>query len=106
MNNKGLSLRSGHPRLVMAVNSPIALAYLQGQPQYFRDKGFDVVVLCPPRRKDEWEVPRPEGVSFIEVPMEREIAPWQDLVSLWRLWRIMRALRPTVTNVGTKCAHD
>ena len=101
MNNKGLSLRSGHPRLVMAVNSPIALAYLQGQPQYFRDKGFDVVVLCPPRRKDEWEVPRPEGVSFIEVPMEREIAPWQDLVSLWRLWRIMRALRPTVTNVGT-----
>src|SRR5260370_34295518 len=33
--------------------------------------------------------------------MEREIAPFQDLVSFWRLWSIMRALRPTVTNVGT-----
>ncbi len=44
---------------------------------------------------------RPEGVPIIEVPMEREIAPFLDLVSFWRLWRIMRALRPTVTNVGT-----
>ncbi len=44
---------------------------------------------------------RPEGIPIIEVPMEREIAPFQDLVSFWRLWRIMRALRPTITNVGT-----
>lgn len=96
-----MSLNQGRPRLVIAVNSPIALAYLQGQPQYFRDKGFDVAVLCPQRRKDEWEVTLPEGVLFIEVPMEREIAPWRDFVSLYRLWRAMHALRPAITNVGT-----
>jgi glycosyltransferase involved in cell wall biosynthesis len=33
--------------------------------------------------------------------MERKIAPVRDIESLWRLWRTMRALRPTVTNVGT-----
>jgi glycosyltransferase involved in cell wall biosynthesis len=89
------------PRLVIAVNSAIAVGFLQGQLQFFQDKGFDVTVLCPERRKDEWEVARPEGVPIIQVPMARVIAPPQDLVSLWRLWRIMRMLRPAVTNVGT-----
>ncbi|MGB2900720.1 MAG: glycosyltransferase family 4 protein [Candidatus Acidiferrum sp.] len=83
------------------MNSAIAVGFLQGQLQYFQHRGFDATVLCPERRKDEWEVARPEGIPIIEVPMEREIAPFQDLVSFWRLWRIMRALRPTVTNVGT-----
>jgi hypothetical protein len=85
----------------VAVNSAIAVGFLQGQLQFFKDRGFDVTVLCPKRRMDEWEVERPEGVPIIEVPLVREIAPLQDLVSLWRLWRIMRTLRPTVTNVGT-----
>lgn len=88
-------------RLVFVVNSPIALAYLQGQPQYFQGKGFEVTVLCPRRREGEWEVALPEGISTIAIPMERKIAPLQDLLSLWRLWRTMRALRPAVTNVGT-----
>jgi len=89
------------PRLVIAVNSAIALGFVQGQLQFFQDRGFDVTVLCPERRKDEWEVARPKGVSIIEVPMERKIAPWRDLQSLLRLWRHMRTLRPAVTNVGT-----
>lgn len=89
------------PRLVIAVNSAIAVGFLQGQLQFFQGKGFDATVLCPKRRKDEWEVERPVGIPIIEVPLERDIAPFQDLDSLWRLWRIMRALRPTVTNVGT-----
>jgi glycosyltransferase involved in cell wall biosynthesis len=92
------SKRSG---LVIAVNSSIAIGFLQGQLQYFQDRGFDVTVLCPERRKGEWEVARPQGVPIIEVPMDREIAPVRDLVSLWRLWRIIRALCPAVTNVGT-----
>src|SRR5260221_12815873 len=33
--------------------------------------------------------------------MEREIALLRDLVSLWRLCRIMNALRPAISNVGT-----
>jgi len=96
-----VNLNSQRPRLVIAVNSSIALGFVQGQLQYFQNNGFDVTVLCPERRKDEWEVARPTGVSILEVPLKREIAPWRDLQSLWRLWRIIRALRPTVTNVGT-----
>jgi glycosyltransferase involved in cell wall biosynthesis len=96
-----MSVNSERSRLVNVVNSSIAVGFLQGQLQYFQDRGFDVTVLCPERRKGEWEVAQPDGVPIIGVPMDREIAPPRDLVSLWRLWRIMRTIRPAVTNVGT-----
>jgi len=95
------SANSEQPHLIFVVSSSLAVGYLQGQLQYFQNKGFDVTVLSPKGRKGEWEVPRPEGIAFIEVPMKQEIAPLRDLASLWRLWRAMRALRPTVSNVGT-----
>jgi hypothetical protein len=96
-----MNVNLARPRLVIAVNSSIAMRFLEGQLQYFQNRGFDVTVLCPERREAEWEVARPEDVPIIELPMERKIAPWRDLQSLWRLWRLMRGLRPTVTNVGT-----
>ena len=96
-----IRVNSDGPRVVNVTNSSISLGFLQGQLQYFQDRGFDMTVLSPERRNGEWEVARPEGVRIIEVPMEREIAPLRDLASLWRLWQIMRALCPAVTNVGT-----
>ena len=92
---------SNRPRLVLAVNSSIALGFLQGQPEYFQNSGFDVTVLCPERHSGEWEVARPENVRCLQVPMEREIAPVQDLHTVRHLLGIFRELRPTVTNVGT-----
>ncbi len=86
---------------MIAVNSSIALGFLQGQPEYFQNSGFDVTVLRPEKRSGEWEVPRPDGVRVLEVPMEREISPVRDIRSIWHLWGILRTLRPTVTNVGT-----
>jgi len=96
-----MKINSSRPRLVIAVNSSIALGFLQGQPEYFQNSGFDVTVLCPEKRFGEWEVARPDGVRVLEVPMEREISPLRDIRSAWRLWGILRTLRPTVTNVGT-----
>src|SRR5215469_5937424 len=96
-----MKARSNRPGMVVVVNSAIAVGFLQGQLEYFQKRGFDVTLLCPERRHGEWQVTEPAGVSVIEVPMERKIAPLRDLISLWRVWRIMRALRPAVTNVGT-----
>ena len=96
-----MKTKSNRPRLVIAVNSSIALGFLQGQPEYFQNSGFDVTVLRPEKRSGEWEVPRPDGVRVLEVPMEREISPVRDIRSICHLWGILRTLRPTVTNVGT-----
>lgn len=38
---------------------------------------------------------------MVQVPIERKIAPLHDIVTLFRMWRTIRILRPTVTNVGT-----
>jgi glycosyltransferase involved in cell wall biosynthesis len=92
---------STRPRLVIAVNSAIALGFVQGQPEHFQNRGFDVTLLCPERRENEWQVAPPVGIPIIEVPMDREIAPAHDFVTLLRLWRTMRLLQPSVTNVGT-----
>jgi glycosyltransferase involved in cell wall biosynthesis len=96
-----MSVNSQRLGLVYVMNSWLALNFVRGQLEYFQDHGFDVTVLCPKRRDEEWEVPSPDGVRICEVPMERPIAPWRDLVTLWRLWSKMRELRPVVTNVGT-----
>jgi glycosyltransferase involved in cell wall biosynthesis len=96
-----MKTNSNRPHLVIAVNSSLALGFLQGQPEYFQNSGFDVTVLCPEKRTGEWEVERPKDVRVLEVPMEREISPARDIRSLWRLFGILRTLRPAVTNVGT-----
>jgi glycosyltransferase involved in cell wall biosynthesis len=96
-----MKANANQPRLVAVLNSSIALGFLQGQLEYFRDRGFDVTVLCPKRRDDEWEIAPPKGIPILDLPMERNISPLRDLVSVWRLCRAMRMIRPTVTNVGT-----
>jgi glycosyltransferase involved in cell wall biosynthesis len=101
LNDKIKSRSPERPRLVFVMSSSLAVGYLQGQLEYFQNCGFEVTVLSPKRIKGEWEVPRPESIQFIEVPMEQQIAPLRDLGSLWRLWRVMRTLHPVVTNVGT-----
>jgi glycosyltransferase involved in cell wall biosynthesis len=92
---------SRKPRLLFALNSSIALNFIQGQPEYFQEKGFDVAVVCPPRRQGEWDVPRSGTIPILELRMEREIAPLRDVASLWRLLSIMRSVSPTIVNVGT-----
>jgi len=88
------------PRVIHVVTSALTLPLMRGQVQYLQNSGFDVTVISSPGK---WldAVAQIEGVQVIGVPIAREIAPIQDLVSLWSLWRIMRALCPAVTNVGT-----
>lgn len=93
--------RSQRPGMAVILNSSFAVGFLEGQLEYFQQRGFDVRLLCPERRENEWRVSLPAGIPIVEVPMERELAPLQDSTTLARLWRTIRSLRPSVTNVGT-----
>ena len=88
------------PNLLNVFTSSLMVGNLLGQLRYLRDRGLAVTVISP-RGKGLDQMARIEGVRTIEVPMARQVSPLRDMVSLWRLWRIVRALRPTVTNVGT-----
>src|SRR5712692_2664121 len=88
------------PRLVYVVTVSLNLTLIRGQLRYLREAGFDVMVVSGPGRELDDDAAR-EGAQTVAVPMAREIAPVQDLVSVWRLWRTIRRLRPHITNVST-----
>lgn len=88
-------------RLVYITTIPgSANVLLKGQLAYMRERGFDVVIISAPG--DELRILRErEKVTTLEVPMEREISLLKDLVSLVRLYRALRGLRPAIVNAGT-----
>ncbi|HWY58759.1 MAG TPA: sugar transferase [Terriglobales bacterium] len=90
-----------HERLLIAVTSPLACSlYSGGLLTHLRSAGIEPVLLSSPGAYLT-EVSAKEGVESIAVPMERQITPIQDLVSLWKLYWTIRRVRPTVTEVST-----
>ena len=88
------------PRLLNVVTSALMAGKLPGQMQYLHERGFEVTVISPGGEGLD-QMARTEGVRAIEMRLERQISLFRDVVSVWRLSRIMRAIRPTITNVGT-----
>jgi lipopolysaccharide/colanic/teichoic acid biosynthesis glycosyltransferase len=88
-----------HPRVAFVVTASCSLGFLCGQLEYLRSHGFDISVISS--GGPEQEAARHEGASVFTVPMQREISLAKDVLSLWRLWRTLRRIRPDVTIVGT-----
>jgi glycosyltransferase involved in cell wall biosynthesis len=77
-----------------------ANTFLKGHLAYMRRRGFDVVVISAPG-EDLRALKEREQVSTVAVPMEREISLAKDLISLVRLYRVLRRIRPAIVNAGT-----
>lgn len=91
---------AARPRLLIAVTAPISLTFLRGQARFLQGSGFDVSIVCAPG-EDAEAFAAAEGVPLVTVPIRREIAPFSDLLSLWRMTRVMRRLHPDIVAVGT-----
>jgi glycosyltransferase involved in cell wall biosynthesis len=99
MNTRKISIEPNHVRVVNILTSSLTVRFLEGQPEYFEKKGFEIVVVSS--RGEELSDAQRKGVQTVMVPMAREISPWEDLLSLWRIWRVLSGLRPAITNVAT-----
>ena len=86
--------------LMYVVTSQISTVLLKGQPKFLREAGFEVSVVSSPGPNLD-AAAEDENVQRYAVPMVRDIAGFSDLVSLCRLWRLMRRHKPTITNVST-----
>ena len=81
--------------------APEALRNLaDGQLAYYRERGYEVIAVANPGEDLDFVAAR-EQVEIIGLSMEREIKPGSDLISLWRIWRLMRRRRPDIVVAGT-----
>lgn len=88
------------PRLLIAVTSPLSVMFYKGQLAWLRSQGFEVHFLCAPSAQAR-EAVEAQGATFHAVEMERSIAPWADLRSLFQIARLLIRLRPAIINTGT-----
>lgn len=89
------------PKLIRITTSPLSLhSLLSNQMKYMKEHGFDVIMVSS--NGTEWpELVKNEGCEHRIVPMAREIAPFKDLVSLWRLYRLFRKEKPDIVHSHT-----
>lgn len=85
-------------RLLYLVTHPMtARLLMRGQLEWMSRRGFEVTLVTSPPLPPSTDAP----FEQYAVPMAREISPLRDLVSLFRLARLLRRLRPTIVNAST-----
>jgi len=89
-----------NPRVMFAVTAAISCGFYRGMLRYLGDAGFNTILVSAPGSLLA-DVSNSECSASIAIPFEREIRPLRDLVSLWRLYRAIRATRPEVVQVST-----
>jgi glycosyltransferase involved in cell wall biosynthesis len=88
------------PRLLHVVTSHLSTRLMRGQLRYLSARGFGIFLASSPGRDLE-AASKLEQVRAIAVPMIRENSPLRDLYALYRLYGLMRRIRPAITNVST-----
>jgi sugar O-acyltransferase (sialic acid O-acetyltransferase NeuD family) len=87
-------------KLLLAVTSPLSWTFYRGLISHLQEAGLEPVLISSPGPGLQ-TASEQEGVASIAIPMEREIAPLKDMVSLWKLYRTIRRIRPDIVDAGT-----
>jgi glycosyltransferase involved in cell wall biosynthesis len=86
--------------IVIGITHPQTCLTLTGRLRALREAGFRVTLIASPGKLLD-EIAMREGIETIGLPMERQIAPLADLVSLLRLWWVLVRLRPDLAEFST-----
>lgn len=87
-----------NPKLIRITTVPVSLAGLiRGQHRYMTQHGFEVVGVSS-SGKALADVNKAEGIRTIAVDMNRRISPFKDIVSLWKLYRVLKKENPTIVH--------
>ncbi len=88
-------------KLLRITTAPLSLrSLLSNQMKYMRENGFDVLMVSSDGK--EWpDLIRNEACRHHIIPMAREIAPFRDLRSLWRIYHLIKKERPDIVHSHT-----
>jgi glycosyltransferase involved in cell wall biosynthesis len=85
---------------VIGITSAQTCLNLTGRLSALREAGFRVTLMSSPGELLD-RTAQQEGAEAVAVPMKRTIAPWADLVSLVRLWWLLKVRAPDMTEFST-----
>ena len=88
------------PSVVFGITNAQTCLVLAGRLRALRAAGFRVSVISSPGPLLN-RVAASEGVTPIALPMSRQIAPFADLLSFLRLYRLLGKLKPTIVEFST-----
>jgi len=87
-------------KILRITTVPISLRnLLKGQPK-FMSQYYEVVGITSPGEEIN-DVVNDEGIRVIEVEMTRTISPIKDLVSLWKLYKVIKKEKPFIVHSHT-----
>jgi len=86
--------------LVHIINAPFSLHFVAGQVGFMSERRFAIAVITSPGEHLDAFGKR-EGVAVYGLEMPRRITPFRDLLTLWRLQRYLRRVRPGIVHAHT-----
>ena len=87
-------------KLIRVTTVPISLKVLLRHQLKYMSNYMEVIGISSPGIELK-EVEDQEGIRTIPVPMTRAITPFQDLKSIWNLYKILRKERPAIIHSHT-----
>ncbi|ORJ55878.1 glycosyltransferase family 4 protein [Geothermobacter hydrogeniphilus] len=93
-------MQKGFKLLHVATVAQSLYYFLDGQARYMQEQGANVHCVSSPGELLELFSER-EDVPVHGIEMARAISPFKDLVSLWRLCRLIKELRPDIVHAHT-----
>lgn len=87
--------------LIRITTVPLAFkVLLAGQPKFMSENGFNVIMISADGKEVE-DLKKQEGCEHIIVPMTRSITPLRDIVSFFKLRRVIKTYKPDIVHTHT-----
>lgn len=88
-------------KLIIVTTVPQTLwAFFRGQIGYMKSKDFEIFAVSS-EGKELSEVAEREGIATHVIPMVRGVSLFADLAALIRMWRLLRAVKPSIVHAHT-----
>lgn len=84
-------------KLIRITTVPISFGFIKEQLSYMTQQGFKVVGLSSSGDALQ-ELSKAEGIRTIAVDMNRRMSPFKDIVSLWKLYWVLKKEKPIIVH--------
>lgn len=89
------------PRLIRITTVPVSLLLLlKGQMKYMQQNGFEVIMVSSPGNEAALAEEQ-EKCAMITLPMQRGVHLLKDVVTLVRLYKLLKELKPDIVHTHT-----